>query len=298
MDKTSQIDAVNKAQEYIKANLKKKMNLHEIALYSGYSPWHISKIFKEYTGKTVFEFIRSLRLTEAAMSLRDESPAVIDVALEFIFDTHEGFTRAFSKEFGIPPKRYAMKKPPVKYFMPYPAFDKQELMKGESKMSDKSTVIFAQVIERPARKAIIKRGITADNYFDYCTEVGCDVWGELCSVKQALYEPVGMWLPNKLIKKGTSEYVQGVEVPFGYNDVVPDGYELISLDACKMMIFQGPKYDDKDFMEEVGKVMDAIEEYDPIPFGFVWAADEAPRFQYAPQGERGYIEGRPVKMTE
>ncbi|MBN2878388.1 MAG: helix-turn-helix transcriptional regulator [Clostridia bacterium] len=296
MDKTSQVDAVNKAQKYIKANLKKKMSLHEIALYSGYSPWHISKIFKGYTGKTIFEYIRSLRLTEAAKSLRDDSPAVVDVALEFIFDTHEGFTRAFSKEFGIPPKRYSVEAPLVKYFMPYPAFDNEKLTKGEKKMSEKSTVVFAQVIDRPARKAIIKRGIAADNYFDYCEEVGCDIWGELCSVKGALYEPVGMWLPKRMRAKGTSEYVQGVEVPADYSGAVPEGYELISLDACKVMIFQGPKYEEENFQEEIGKVMDAIDEYDPAPFGFLWADEDAPRFQYAPEGNRGYIEGRPVKL--
>jgi AraC family transcriptional regulator len=106
---------------------------------------------------------------------------------------------------------------------------------------------------------------------------------------------MGMWLPKKLIKPNTSEYVQGVEVPFDYKGIIPDGYELITLDECKMMIFQGPKYDDADFQTEVSKVMQAIDDYDPAPFGFEWADDEAPRFQYEPRGERGYIEGRAVK---
>ena len=133
--------------------------------------------------------------------------------------------------------------------------------------------------------------------FDYCNEAGCDVWGVLCSVKEALYEPMGMWLPKKLITNNTSLYVQGVEVPYDYSGVVPNGYDLITLDQCKMMIFQGPKYDDKDFQDEIGKVMEAIDEFDPAPFGFEWADEEAPRFQYEPQGDRGYIEGRPVKAV-
>ena len=297
MDSKDNITAVNKVQEYIKANLKRHMSLSEIADNSGYSPWHISKIFKEYTGKTIFEYIRSLRLTEAALNLRDTESSVIDVALEFIFDTHEGFTRAFSKEFGITPKKYSLHTPPIKLFLPYPAIDLKKAMKGAKSMNDKSTIIFTQVIDRPQRKAIIKRGIKADEYFSYCEEVGCDIWGELCSIKGALYEPMGMWLPKKLIKQGTSEYVQGVEVPINYDSAIPDGYDLITLDACKMMIFQGPKYDEENFQEEVAKVMNAVDEYDPSPFGFVWADDFAPRFQYAPQGSRGYIEGRPVKMT-
>ncbi len=297
MNRTSQIEAVNKVQAYLKANLKKKISLHEIALHSGYSPWHISKIFKSYTGKTIFEYMRSLRLSEAALSLRDEDTQIIDIALEFIFDTHEGFTRAFAKEFGIPPKKYAMETPPIRLFKSFPVYDQNKTAKEEKTMNNKSTVIFAQAIDRPRRKAIIKRGISADNYFDYCNEAGCDVWGVLCSVKEALYEPMGMWLPKKLIANNTSLYVQGVEVPYDYSGVVPNGYDLITLDQCKMMIFQGPKYDDKDFQDEIGKVMEAIDEFDPAPFGFEWADEEAPRFQYEPQGDRGYIEGRPVKAV-
>ena len=290
------IEAVKKVQKYIEGNLTKRLTLFEIAQYSGYSPWHISKLFREYTGKTIFEYLRSLRLSKAALMLRDTQTQVIDVALEFIFDTHEGFTRAFSRQFGINPKQYSMRTPPIKLFMPYPVSD-YNIERGDKTMKEEKTnIIFSQVIERPARAAIIKRGIKATEYFEYCEEVGCDVWGVLCSVKGALYEPIGMWLPGKLIKPGTSQYVQGVEVPQDYSLEVPEGYELISLEPCKMMVFQGPKYDDDNFEEEILKVMQAIDEYDPTDFGFEWADDDAPRFQYAPAGSRGYIEARPVRQ--
>lgn len=84
-----------------------------------------------------------------------------------------------------------------------------------------SKAIFVQVIERPARKALIRRARTAREYFAYCEEVGCDVWGVLSSVKEALYEPVGLWLPPKLRPANTSEYVQGVELPLNWSGVIP-----------------------------------------------------------------------------
>jgi AraC family transcriptional regulator len=141
MDKSQQIAAVNRVQEYIKAHLRQQMTLHEIAQYAGYSPWYISKIFKEYTNKTIFEYIRSVRLTGAALNLRDNDTQVIDVALEFIFDTHEGFTRAFSKEFGIAPKKYSMHAPPIKLFFPYLIYDDAST-RGENDMDKNTTVIF------------------------------------------------------------------------------------------------------------------------------------------------------------
>ena len=82
-------------------------------------------------------------------------------------------------------------------------------------MVEKSKVntIFVQVVDRPARKLILKRAARAKNYFEYCEEVPCEIWETLTAVKDALYEPIGMWLPENLRKPGTSEYAQGVEVP-------------------------------------------------------------------------------------
>ena len=92
-------------------------------------------------------------------------------------------------------------------------------------MTSKANVntVFVQVIDRPARKLILKRGIKATHYFGYCEEVGCDIWGILCSVKEALYEPIGMWLPKKFQRPGTSVYAQGVEMPADYSGEVPEG---------------------------------------------------------------------------
>lgn len=64
--------------------------------------------------------------------------------------------------------------------------------------------VFVQVIEKPERKAIIKRGRTAKEYWSYCQEVGCDVWGILISMKSLCGEPVCMWLPEKLLPSNRS----------------------------------------------------------------------------------------------
>lgn len=172
----------------------------------------------------------------------------------------------------------------------------QAIQKGGGKMSEKNETktIFAQVVERPARKVLLKRGVKAEEYFQYCEEVGCDIWPLLTSVKEALYEPVGMWLPQHLIREGTSRYVQGVELPPDYSNEVPEGYELIELPPCMMMIFQGEPYDDVDFMEAIDEVWRHIKKFDPSIYGYKWDPEAAPRFQLAPMGCRGYIEALPV----
>lgn len=298
MDGDEATMAVQHMQEYIDENMQRKITLKELAAVAGYSPWHAARLFKETTGKAPFEYIRALRLTKAALVLRDTNERILDVALDFVFDSHEGFTRAFSKAFGMSPSKYSQNTPPIPLFIPQKVFDTyRSLHRGGKNMSEKKSTksVFVQVIERPARKVLLMRGKEATEYFAYCEEVGCDVWSVLTSVKEALYEPIGMWLPKQLIKAGTSQYVQGVEVPLDYAKDIPTGYELIDLPPCKLMIFQGEPYNDDDFMDEIGEVWTHIEKFDPTIYGYQWAPEAAPRFQLAPMGYRGYIEARPVK---
>jgi AraC family transcriptional regulator len=298
MDSWEPVNAVQRMQAFIEEHLQEPITLHNLASAAGYSPWHAAKIFKALTGKTPFEYIRAVRLSRAAMRLREEDVRIVDLAFDFVFDSHEGFTRAFSKQFGLTPQRFCQINPPIKLFMPGNVRDTYlALQKGEYTMSDnqKSSTIFVQVVDRPARKLILKRGIQAADYYAYCEEVGCEVWDVLTGIQQALYEPIGMWLPENLRKPGTSTYAQGVELPSDYAGPVPEGFDLINLPPCKMMIFQGEPYDDAEFEKAIGSLWESMKNYQPELYGFRWADEDGPRFQLEPQGYRGYIEGRPVR---
>jgi AraC-like DNA-binding protein len=295
MDNWETINAVQRMQSFIDGHLNQPITLHMLAEAAGYSPWHAAKVFKALTGKSPFEYIRLMRLSAAAQRLRNEEVRIVDVAFDFVFGSHEGFTRAFSKEFGVSPQKFSLTQRPIRYFLPESVMHRYlALQKGEKNMSELNT-IFVQVVERPARKLILKRGIEAKDYYAYCQEVGCEIWDVLCNVKGALYEPIGVWLPKNLQKPGTSEYAQGVEVPADYSGPVPEGCDLINLPACKMMIFQGPPYDDAKFEEAIGSLWETVKHYNPEIYGFAWADEDGPRFQLEPQGYRGYIEGRPVR---
>jgi AraC-like DNA-binding protein len=301
MENLDNISAVNRMQDFIESHFHQPITLHMLAEAAGYSPWHAARIFKTVTGKSPFEYIRTLRLSRAALRLRDEDVKIVDVAFDFVFDSHEGFTRAFSKHFGLSPQQYSKVKPKVKLFVPRPIHDYHlAKAKGEGKMSEKqkANTIFVQVVERPTRKLILKRGIKAEDYFAYCEEVGCEVWDVLTGIREALYEPMGMWLPQNLRKPGTSVYAQGVEVPADYSGNVPEGLELIDLPQCKMMIFQGQPYDDAVFEEAIGSFWEVTKNYNPEIYGFKWADEDGVRFQLEPQGYRGYIEGRPVRALD
>ena len=289
---------MQRIQDYIAKHITERISLHNLARAAGYSPWHAERIFKEVTGNTPFEYIRGLRLSRAAVDLVNGSGRIVDVALDYVFDSHEGFTRAFTRQFGISPRSYRNKKPPLKLFMPTSARDYYlRLQKGEETMTEKTTTpaVFVQVIDRPKRRFILKRGFKAKDYYAYCDEVGCDVHADLTKIKDALYEPIGAWLPEKFIKPGTSKYVQGVEMPADYNGPVPEGMDIIDMPPCKMMVFQGPTYDDERFEDAIGNMWEIMKTYNPELYGFAWADEDGPRFQLEPLGYRGYIEARPVR---
>ncbi|MFW5879164.1 MAG: AraC family transcriptional regulator [Myxococcota bacterium] len=297
------IKAAERMQAHIEAHLGEKITMAELARAARYSQWHAARVFKEVTGKSPFEYIRLRRLSAAAQALQDGRRKVVDVAFDFVFDSHEGFTRAFSRQFGMPPAHFRKSGSAPELFMPprlrdwYTWRQKGEKVMSEKQEKQKPTAVFVQVVDRPARKAIVKRGTKATHYFEYCEEVGCEVWDQLAAIPNALQEPLGMWLPENMRPAGTSQYVQGVEVPADYDGEVPEGFELIDLPPCKMMVFQGPPFEDKDFEEAISALWDVMSAYKPETYGFAWADEDGPRFQMRPEGYRGYIEGRPVRAV-
>jgi AraC family transcriptional regulator len=313
VDSGDKHNAVRRMQEYIEEHLAEPITLRMLADAAGYSPWHAERIFKEVTGQTPFEYLRAARLSQAAAQLRDSDARIVDVAFDFVFGSHEGFTRAFSRHFGMTPQEYRKIAPLSKFFVPNPTRGYHlTSAKGAKGMSEnlgrlyvqvEHRPVFVQVVDRPARKLILKWAAKATHYGEYYDEVIRDIeeehrWNALfANIKEALSGIIGLWLPENLRKPGASIFSLGVEVPTDYAGEVPAGFDLIDLPPCKMMFFQGPPYEEGE--SQMGQAMQlihhAIDTYDPKIYGFEWADEDGPRFQLAPMGYRGYIEARPVR---
>ena len=285
------IDAVQRMQDYIESHLEQDISLADLSKAAGYSPWYSYRLFQNLLHMTPAVYIRRLRLSKSALRLRDEKVKIIDVAYDSGFESVDGYQRAFYKAFGCNPYEYSVAPMPIYLFKPYGV--KYAKRKDSKKMSEVKSV-FVQVVEKPARKVIIKRGKSATEYFQYCEEVGCDVWGLLCSMKSISGEPVCLWLPDHLIPEGTGKYVQGVEVSLDFDGQIPEGFDIIELPKCSYMMFQGEPFEEEDFEEAILQVWNAIKKYNPETVGYCWD-DSNPRIQLEPVGARGYIELYPVK---
>ncbi len=284
--------AVQRMQELIEARLEEDITMADLARASLFSPWHAYRLFRQYTGLTPAEYIRRLRLSKSAMRLKRGDIRVTDVAYELGFGSVDGYQRAFLREFGISPGAYARSKVPITLFIPY-GVKFRELGKEPFEMENVQSV-FVQLQKRPERRAIIKRGVKAEDYFPYCEEVGCDVWGLLTSMDSLCGEPVCLWLPERYKKPNTSTYVQGVEVPAEYDGAAPEGFDVISLPEAEYLVFQGEPFAEENFAGAIAAVQHSMGKYDPTIIGYEWD-DANPRIQLEPRGERGYIEMRAVK---
>lgn len=282
--------AVRRMQDYIHDHLSEEISMADLAKAASFSPWYARRIFIRYLGMTPAVYIRRLKLSRSALRLRDESGQILDVAMDMGYGSVDGYQRAFRREFGINPKEYSSSPIPVWLFTPSFITDKE---RSENKMSDTRNV-FIQVVEKPARKVILKRGVRATEYWSYCEEVGCDVWGLLTSIRSISGEPVCLFLPEKLRNPAANEYVQGVEVEPDYAGEIPEGFEVIDLPASTYLLFRGEPFAEEDYVAAIGEIWDAEKKYDPAFIGFEWD-NENPRIQLEPRGERGYIELVPVK---
>ena len=288
-----QIQAVRLMQDYIRSHINEDISIDTIAKEISYSESYARKIFIKHLGMTPAVYIRRLKLSKSALKLRDENCQILDLAMKMGFGSADGYQRAFRREFGCNPKEYSNSPVPIWLFTPYLLENKER----KATIMKETRNIFIQVIEKPARKVIIKRGIKATEYWTYCQEVGCDVWGLLSSIKSISGEPVCLWLPEHLRNPIENVYVQGVEVELDYSGIIPEGFEIIELPASTYLLFRGEPFEEDDYEDAIGEIWNAEKKYDPEFIGYEW--DESnPRIQLEPIGKRGYIELAPVKKLQ
>lgn len=111
-------EGIQNAIEYIEDNLTEELSINDIAMKAYVSAFHFQRIFSALCGFTVGEYIRSRRLTVAAEELSRSNANVIDIALKYGYESHDSFTRAFTRFHGVSPSVAKEKGAHLKSFAP------------------------------------------------------------------------------------------------------------------------------------------------------------------------------------
>ncbi|MDF2557546.1 MAG: AraC family transcriptional regulator [Bacillales bacterium] len=100
-------EILQKTLEYIDEHLKDDLDADTLASNAGFSVYHFSRVFRFYVGYSVMEYVRNRRLTFAVTELTG-GKRIIDIALNYGFETHSGFSKAFRRHFGCSPETYSI----------------------------------------------------------------------------------------------------------------------------------------------------------------------------------------------
>jgi len=99
-------EAVSKGFRFMEANFTKPIGLQEVATAVYVSPSHFSRLFRKESGRTVVEYLHSLRITHARELLATTEKTTLDIALESGFESVEHFYRLFRRLTGTTPRNY------------------------------------------------------------------------------------------------------------------------------------------------------------------------------------------------
>lgn len=95
-------NVIQNSMKYINDHMEEALTVGQIAEMAGYSEYHFSRMFRQKTGISVMEYVKGERLRRASVEIRNGSK-IVDVAMKYGWESHNGFTKAFKKAFGYCP---------------------------------------------------------------------------------------------------------------------------------------------------------------------------------------------------
>ena len=91
---------------YIYEHCTENLTLDDAASYSGFSKYHFTRLFKQFTGTTFYKYLNQKRITRAERSLSDMTLSVTDVAMSSGFTSMSAFIRMFKIMKGCTPSEF------------------------------------------------------------------------------------------------------------------------------------------------------------------------------------------------
>ena len=110
---------IQTSADYIDTHLKDPLSVDALADMAGFSPYYFCRLFSLYMEMPVMEYVRRRRLTKAATEIC-AGRRILDVAMDYGFESHNGFSKAFRKVYGYSPDEYRRRVSPHRPIAPNP----------------------------------------------------------------------------------------------------------------------------------------------------------------------------------
>lgn len=105
--------------DYIDEHYMEDLTLENIADEIGFSKFHFSRLFKQYTNFTFCDYLTHRRIKAAQALLCNEELSITEIALQSGFSSISTFNRIFKQETGCTPSEYRSKSPAARRKLTY-----------------------------------------------------------------------------------------------------------------------------------------------------------------------------------
>ena len=152
---------IYKTARYIERNLNKDLLLDDLAAMACFSSFHYQRVFKEVIGETPKQYVKRLRLEEAAhrIVLYPEK-SILEVALSVGFQSLEAFSRAFKDYYSISPDNFRKSNEKEKMMITGNAnrnrvqLDERDTLRAVDFDNSNFVDLEIEIIKQPARKFV------------------------------------------------------------------------------------------------------------------------------------------------
>lgn len=287
----------------------------------GYSEFYTTRKFREISGIQFREYLRLRKLAFALKEVRDSEKSILDIAFDYGFSSHEAFTRAFKRTYGVTPSEYRKRPKPVVLRTKITPFDRNFFGLGEIGMKKSEDDIKIYFVTIPAHKYLHIKNYESNGYWDFWQKQnlipGQDyetICGLLDSIKGKLDDDGGSE-PNS----GSGQIMayindpdgrlcdwgflrtesHGVRLPADYTGEVPPQMQLMDVPEAEYVVFEHGPFDyeqeNRSVEEKIEKAMAEFDfegtgyRYDLTPGRIIY-------FYFNPEKHFKYI--RPVRKEK
>lgn len=257
------------------------LTLRRLSWRLDYSEFHAIQKFKEISGMPFRDYLRHRKLAFALKEVRDSEKGILDIAFEYGFSSHEAFTRAFKKTYGVTPREYRKNPRPVVLRTKINPFDRYFLGSGEIGMVKSTEDVKTYFITIPAHKFLHIKNYESNGYWDFRQKQSL-IPGQNCETICGLLDSI----KGKLDDDGGNEpnggsgqimaYINdpdgrlcdwgfprtechGVRLPSDYKGEVPPQMLMIDVPEAEYLVFEHGPFDyeqeNRSVEEKVEKTM-------------------------------------------
>lgn len=268
-------EITRKTVSYIESNLTEDINLDSFTSVIGYSKFHLSRLFKKDTGKSIVEYIRLRRLALAATLLLETEESILTIGFLFRFQSQEAFSRAFKEVYSLPPGKYRQLMRAVRIIKEENDLNNQEQINGwnlsgsytelyELTVDDKvfhtgtkSGLLFAKGEANEQQFGTMMQGFQAENYKNKRIKMSC-------FLKTEQVTKCGAWLRIDNVSGDTLQFdnmdsrsIHGTTDWNHYSIVLDVPEESASIHFGVLLVGKGKVWADGFRFEEVNEKVDS-----------------------------------------